>query len=752
MPKRTVLALILGLTACTAPTPSATDAGADASAGLDAGSDAARPEDAWSPPQGDAGVDAPVTLRAVASNVTGYVGEEVVLDGSASTGAVAYEWWPGDGRRLPRGTDPVARVTFAEEGRYTASLLVYDASGRRHTTNAQVTIVHRPVLAPRSSSSVAVLDRIVAVVSPDSDELTLVTLDAGGMPTTPRRVAVCDHPRTVCAVGADRFAVACQDDARVAFVPASGTGAPTYVALPRASAPYGVIEVDAHTLVVTLEATGELAVITDGALAQSIAAVPDARAVALLPGGRVVVSRMRSSDAGGELVVIDVATGTRTPIDLAIDPQIASDTEIGGVPTYLASIAVSPDGRRIAVAGLQASLDEGGYRSGRPLRFDTAIRALVVSIDLATLTEDYARRRQLDNRGFASALTFSPLGDFLYVATRGNRTIERIDVLRDVASGSLQDVGLALESVTLGPDGVLAIDAFRSRELVLVDDLPETSLAIRARAPIVDHEPLTPEVARGGQLFDDSADTRLAGDGYMACAHCHLEGHDDHRVWDFTDRGEGLRNTIELVGRAGAAPIHWSGNFDEVQDFESDIRNAFHGTGLLSDTDWASHPTTLGPARAGLSEDLDALAAYVRSLDAFPESPFRDASGALPPAAVRGRALFERGDVGCTSCHEGDDLTDSVFVSPGAPLLHDVGTLGPGSGQRLGGTLTGIDTPTLHGVWRTGPYLHDGSAATLREVLVDRNPSDQHGTTSTLSASEIDDLVAYLLCLDGRRD
>ena len=93
-----------------------------------------------------------------------------------------------------------------------------------------------------------------------------------------------------------------------------------------------------------------------------------------------------------------------------------------------------------------------------------------------------------------------------------------------------------------------------------------------------------------------------------------------------------------------------------------------------------------------------------------------------------------------------------IMDGDGAPLLHDVGTLGPGSGQRLGGTLTGIDTPTLHGVWRTGPYLHDGSAATLREVLVDRNPSDQHGTTSTLSTSEIDDLVAYLLCLDGRRD
>jgi cytochrome c peroxidase len=44
-----------------------------------------------------------------------------------------------------------------------------------------------------------------------------------------------------------------------------------------------------------------------------------------------------------------------------------------------------------------------------------------------------------------------------------------------------------------------------------------------------------------------------------------------------------------------------------------------------------------------------------------------------------------------------------------------------------------FDTPTLLEVWRTAPYLHDGSAATLREVLVDRNHSDRHGHTSHLT-------------------
>jgi cytochrome c peroxidase len=74
---------------------------------------------------------------------------------------------------------------------------------------------------------------------------------------------------------------------------------------------------------------------------------------------------------------------------------------------------------------------------------------------------------------------------------------------------------------------------------------------------------------------------------------------------------------------------------------------------------------------------------------------------------------------------------------------YDVGTLAK-SGDKAGST---YDTPTLVEIWRTAPYLHDGSAATLREVLVERNPADRHGKTSQLKPSEIDDLVAYLLSL-----
>ena len=69
-----------------------------------------------------------------------------------------------------------------------------------------------------------------------------------------------------------------------------------------------------------------------------------------------------------------------------------------------------------------------------------------------------------------------------------------------------------------------------------------------------------------------------------------------------------------------------------------------------------------------------------------------------------------------------------------------------GRGELLG---PGFDTPSLRGVWHTAPYLHDGRASTLREVLITHNPTDQHGQTSHLSEVEVYDLVAFLLSVEG---
>jgi cytochrome c peroxidase len=116
-----------------------------------------------------------------------------------------------------------------------------------------------------------------------------------------------------------------------------------------------------------------------------------------------------------------------------------------------------------------------------------------------------------------------------------------------------------------------------------------------------------------------------------------------------------------------------------------------------------------------------AIDAYLKSLAPLP-SP-RLVNGKLAASAKRGRKLFFDARTGCASCHP-----KGLFTTLKA---YDVGA-GP------------LDTPTLIEIWRTAPYLHDGSAATLREVLTTANPHDRHGKTSHLSSAEIDDLVAYL--------
>jgi cytochrome c peroxidase len=338
----------------------------------------------------------------------------------------------------------------------------------------------------------------------------------------------------------------------------------------------------------------------------------------------------------------------------------------------------------------------------------------------------------------------------------------------------LPDVGLAPQGLALDTaDGLLFVHNFLSRDVAVYD--VRTVLAnVRYEAPrlgsvrTVATERLSEQVLRGKRIFYNAADGRMNKDGYVTCATCHLEGGSDRRVWDFTDRGEGLRRTTVLTGRGGMAhgPVHWSANFDEIQDFEHDMRGPMQGAGFLDSATFhaGTRNTTLGDKKAGLSEDLDALAAYVASLDRFPVSPFRNPDGSWTADAASGKSIFESRETGCVRCHVPPRYTDSRlphpgdstpvlgpgdFLTPQGFLLHDVGTLKPSSGKRLNDTLKGLDTPTLLGVWDGGPYLHDGSAATLMDIVTTANAGDKHGKTSHLTETERNQLVAFLLQLDG---
>jgi cytochrome c peroxidase len=91
------------------------------------------------------------------------------------------------------------------------------------------------------------------------------------------------------------------------------------------------------------------------------------------------------------------------------------------------------------------------------------------------------------------------------------------------------------------------------------------------------------------------------------------------------------------------------------------------------------------------------------------------------------------GKAACDRCHSGDTLQDG--------LSHNVGTRTGQDAAKL------FDTPSLRGVARTAPYLHDGRAATLEEVFTRYNADHRHGRAHDLTPAELRDLVAYLKSL-----
>jgi mono/diheme cytochrome c family protein len=338
----------------------------------------------------------------------------------------------------------------------------------------------------------------------------------------------------------------------------------------------------------------------------------------------------------------------------------------------------------------------------------------------------------------ASAAAFDPLGVYLFVALETSREVAVLD-----AHGRQQlmriDVGRAPQGLVVSPDRrTLYVHNFMDRTIGVHDLTPLIQQGLSSATPLatlnaVASEKLSATVLKGKQFFYDARDIRLARDRYMSCASCHNDGAHDGRVWDLSHAGEGLRNTVSLRGRAGAQGfLHWSNNFDEVQDFEGQIRALAGGTGLMSDAQFitGTRSQPLGDRKTGVSADLDALAAYVSSLSAFDPTPWRSASGTLSPLASEGRTVFTT--LNCASCHGGAPYTISASNNP-----RNVGTLHAGSGQRLGSALSGIDVPTLRDVWATAPYLHDGSAATLGDAVRAHN-------NVNVNDADLNRLVAYL--------
>ena len=689
-------------------------------------------------------------------------GATITYNASATgSGDVQYRWNFGDGNLdTPYSSSPTITHSYSRPGRYVVSLTVRDSTGDElRSTFTQV--VHLPVQSALPKASGGMLEHStesqVWNVNPDNN--TVSVLDTQSLSLL-AEIEVGGEPVSVAEAPDGNVWVVNRQTASISVVNPTSLAVIANYPLPHASQPYGIV-IDASGALVALQATGRVQRVgLSGVTGISANVGANPRHLALnaaadtLYVSRYITDPLPGEDTafvtvdngvqkfGGEVLVLNAATLTQqSNIVLAHINRIASEHEGPGVPNYLGPVVISPAGDSAWLPSKQDNILAGDLRGGAGMTFDQTVRAVTSKIDLATNTEITSSRIDHDNASVAGHSVFDPLGITLFTSLEGNRQISVIDVQTGIEIGRF-DTGRAPQSMVVSKDGtrlyvhnfmdrtvgIYDIEAITQRGLVTTDEL--------ATVNTVSSETLDATVLRGKQLFYDSRDDRLAGLDYMSCASCHVDGEHDGRVWDFTGVGEGLRNTITLKGRGGDAHglIHWTGNFDEIQDFEGQIRNFAGGTGLMNDADFAATEPTLGAPKTGLSTDLDALAAYMESLVTVDQSPWRNADGTMTAAALNGESLFI--SKGCATCHEG-----SIFTDSNSALLHDIGSTMAESGQRLGGALTGFDTPTLLGVWRTAPYLHDGSAPTLEDAIAAH-------TSIVLTAAEQSDLASYLAQLD----
>lgn len=308
-------------------------------------------------------------------------------------------------------------------------------------------------------------------------------------------------------------------------------------------------------------------------------------------------------------------------------------------------------------------------------------------------------------------------------------------------------------------------------------------------APHADRSEL---VALGRKLFFDQ---RLSAHGKMSCATCHdpTQGFTENRRK--TPRGADgralRRNTPSLLNVAFAASLMHDGAAPslEVQIFtplfdSNEMANADAATleRRLSDIeDYSSAFQTVFGEMPRIAAIGKALAAYQRTLvsgnSAFDRWKFGGDSGAVSSAVQRGFAIFS-GKGGCSVCHTVGDttalFTDNDFHNTGVAASRNipVGAAGPSRSSTIDFAAAGdrgrhevtqkledvsrFRTPTLRNVALTAPYMHDGSFATLTDVV--RFYSRGGGPAANLDPAikplglddiEVQDLVAFLESLTG---
>ena len=217
-----------------------------------------------------------------------------------------------------------------------------------------------------------------------------------------------------------------------------------------------------------------------------------------------------------------------------------------------------------------------------------------------------------------------------------------------------------------------------------------------------------PDIVRKGEMaFNDA--TRCY-QHWQSCASCHPDTRSDGTNWDLLNDGIGNpKQSRSLLYTHRTSPVMITG-----------VRASAEIAVLKGFTMIQFHQVP--------DEYVDAVNAYLKTLEPVP-SPYLKPDGTLTDSAKRGKVVFE-GKAGCVKCHTPPYYGDKKKY-----------VLGLGSDAERDREFA---TPILIEVWRTAPYMYDGRAVSIKDVITTDNVNNKHGNTKGLTPQEVDDLSDYV--------
>lgn len=612
------------------------------------------------------------------------------------------------------------------------------------------------IAVPDGPSHVVVAGNRAIVTSRYDNSVSLVDLSTA---TLIRTIAVGSEPLGLASLGGGRVAIALGGDAAVAIVDVDAGQVEKTIELGNAD-PRAVARLKDGSLYITHLSAGVLSRVN---LETGVVRTVDA-ATQNDFGPRLIPEHLRS-------VTVDPATNTvlmahsqanvdtvRAPIgevgdidgDEFFPGEGGGECGYSGCPTQLGAVVpgvteVDPDGDVVIVpehedtavnqrgncfdCEFDAVAPGGFFGVAAPPSvlnpFESRFNGLQLSNPTALALFDGGRGEIIVNMGSKNALLLrrqlkGNAADVVGVVKLGNGA-QAIAVSRDGRDayvwnqfdGSVTEIELPqLTDVTNNSRFEEEKPQDGAADVAFIGEEPSFGLVpeLVAATNVVIADALDVEISAGRKLFHDATDTRIAASGSISCASCHPDGRTDGRTWQFTF---GPRNTPQLGGGIlDTAPFHWPGDVPTVTALnEMTVRPFMGGEGL----DDAS---------------FQKVAAFINTIKAAPAATV---SRELTAQEIHGKEIFESAETGCTACHAGHHFTDNGS--------YDIGTK---ADER---DIRSFQTPVLHGLARSAPYLHDGSAKSLSALVDQVVRNDQMGVGSHLSDADADALVAYLKTL-----